>query len=635
MATDDARPTVFLSYAHADRGPARQLTGALQRCGYTVWWDALLEGGTRYAASIDDALQAADAVLVLWSKQSVESDWVRDEAAQGRDRHRLVPLSLDGIMPPLGFRQIQMIDLSGWRGRGDAPQIEAIERAIAVAIGQPAPPRPAQAKLTRRHAIAGGSAAAVALAGGGALVGWQAGLFGGGSAEARSIAVLPFKNFSGAPDQAYLSDGLTEEIRSALGRNGGLMVLAGTSSNAVKDMAGDAKSIARKLGVTYLLEGSVQRGGDLVAVSANLTNGRTGFSEWSQRLERPLGDIFAFEAEIARAVSNAMAVQMATDDPIPGGTRNVKAYEAYLRGRALYNLAKDEETDRRAKANYELAIAGDPNFALAHAALSRVMASIASNEASAGEIKPLYSAAIAEARQATQLAPTLADGHLALGYALFAGKLDIRGARPSYEAAYRYGRGDSDIVLLYASYNARTRRFEAARSAIERALALDPLNPRSWRAAGTIALASGAPREVLARCDRALQLNPAISNAHALRGNALILLGHWADAKASLDLEPNAMFRLTGLAILGGKTGDRALAERSYAQLVSEVGDAAVYQQAEVLAQWNRTGDSLDRLDRARVVGDSGLVALITDPFLAPLAKEPRYQALVRSMGFA
>jgi hypothetical protein len=95
-------------------------------------------------------------------------------------------------------------------------------------------------------------------------------------------------------------------------------------------------------------------------------------------VERRLGDIFAFESEIARTVSNALSVQMATDAPAPGGTRNVKAYEAYLRGKALYNLAKDEPTDREAKANYEIALASDPDFALAHAALSRSLSSIAS-----------------------------------------------------------------------------------------------------------------------------------------------------------------------------------------------------------------------------------------------------------------
>src|SRR5438552_1198850 len=135
MASDCVQPTIFLSYAHGDHAQAQRLAGALQRAGHTVWWDALIEGGTRYAKTIDEALEKADAVLVLWSKTSIESDWVRDEAAQGRDRRRLVPLTLDGTPPPLGFRQIQVIDLSAWRGRADAPQLDAIRRAIAAAIG--------------------------------------------------------------------------------------------------------------------------------------------------------------------------------------------------------------------------------------------------------------------------------------------------------------------------------------------------------------------------------------------------------------------------------------------------------------------------------------------------------------------
>ena len=626
--------TLFLSYARADEVFARRLANALEQAGHTIWWDALIEGGAAFGRSIADALDSADAVLVLWSKTSVDSDWVKDEAAQGRERQRLIPLSLDGTPPPLGFRQYQVIDLSRWHGRRAAPQMAAIERAIASALGQ----RPANgiarpSAVSRRGLLAGGSAAALALAGGGAWLAWDRGLVGG--SEPLSIAVLPFKNLSGDPGQAYLADGLTEEVRSALARNAGLMVLAGTSSNTVKDMAGDAKAIARKLGVSYLLDGSVQREGDVVRVGASLTNGRTGFSEWSQRVERKLGDIFAFESEMARTVANALSVRVATDDPAPGGTRNVRAYEAYSRGRALYNLAKDEDTDRLAKADYEVAIAADPNFALAHAWLSRVLASIAASEASASELRPLYDAAIAEARQATKLAPTLADGHLALGYALFAGRLDVRGARPSYDQAYRYGGGDADILQFYAIYTARARRFALAQEAIDRALALDGLNPRAWRTAGSIALASNRPDKALAHYDKALTLNPSFSTAHALKGYALIDLKRWKDARASLEEEPSAMFRLTGLAILGGNTGDKALAEKSFGELVATQGDAALYQQAQVLAQWGRSSEALDRLERARAVGDSGLIALVTDPFLAPLTREPRFRALVRSIGFA
>src|SRR5829696_5832663 len=173
--SSDTGPTVFLSYAHGDQSRARKLAAALESSGYTVWWDALIEGGTRYAKSIDDALQKADVVIVLWSKRSVESDWVRDEAAQGRDRHRLVPLSLDGTLPPLGFRQYQMIDLSHWRGRLDAPQMEAVRRAIAAAGGhENIPATPAGQGTTRRTVVAGTAAAAAVAAGG--LAAWRTGL---------------------------------------------------------------------------------------------------------------------------------------------------------------------------------------------------------------------------------------------------------------------------------------------------------------------------------------------------------------------------------------------------------------------------------------------------------------------------
>ncbi len=633
MPGETSQPTVFLSYAHQDRVQAQRLAAALAGRGYTVWWDALIEGGAQFARSIRDALEAADAVIVLWSRDSIESDWVCDEAAQGRDRRRLVPLSLDSSLPPLGFRQYQTIDLASWRGRPNAPQIEAVDRAVAQAIGHQPAPRAIVRPVSRRRAmVIGGAGAAVAATGG--LIAWQAGLLGPGRPEALSIAVLPFKNLSGDDKQAYLSDGLTEEIRSALSRNAGLMVLASTSSNAASGNRGDAREISRQLGVAFLLEGSVQRAGDVVRVAMNLTNGRTGFSEWSQRLDRRLDDIFAVQSEIAATVSNALSARMATDEPVPGGTRDIKAYEAYSRGRALYNLARGEATDREARANFELAIANDPNFALAHAALSRVLASIAAGHAEASELKPLFAAAVSEARKAVELAPTLAEGHLALGYARFAGFLDVAGARASYDKAFEFGRGNADILLLYALYSVRARRFAEAKAAIERAVRLDPLNPRSHRAAGIIGFASRNYDGAIVHLRRALELNPAMSNAHALLGNCLLQLGRLDEGRAALAAETSAMFRLTGVAILEHRAGRRSAAQRAFDELVAQVGDAALYQQAQVMAQWGRGEEAVRLLRRAREVGDSGLTAMVSDPFLDPVSKHPDFVRLARELGF-
>ncbi len=634
MSDVDGQSTIFLSYAHADKARAQRLAAALEQAGYTVWWDALIEGGSRFTQSIDEALERADSVIVLWSKCSVDSDWVRDEASLARDRRRLVPVSLDGSIPPLGFRQYQTINYVHERGRAQAAEFQAVLRAVETAINQaPAKPTPVSPPpVSRRTALALAGGATVAAVGGVAL--WRGDLLGGSRTE-DSLAVLGFKNLSGDPSQDYLSAGLTEQVRSALSRIPALKVLAATSSEAAGEGAHGPKEIAGKLGVENLLDGSIQRLGERVRVAVTLTDGRTGFAKWSQSLDRQLTDIFAFQSEIARLVAGAMSVQLATDEPVTGGTRNVRAYEEYLKGRALYLAAKDEASDRQAMAHYEVALGADPDFALAHAALSRVLASLAASGADASELKGLYDRAIDEAKKATELAPRLPEGQLALGYALFSGRLDMKAARPAYDKAAKLGAGDADILLLYAFFVVRQRRFAEARDTIGRALALDPLNPRTWRAAGTIALFSGRPREAVPRLDRALALNPSMSNAHAMKGYALILLEQWDDARKALDKEPTPMFRLTGLAILGGKTADETLAQNSFAELVAKEGDAALYQQAQVLVQTGRNSEALDRLERARIVGDSGLTALAVDPFMAPLAKEPRYQALLGSLGFA
>jgi TolB-like protein len=629
------RTTVFLSYSRSDEAKARQLAAALEAAGYEVWWDALIEGGAAYSLSIESALNSADAVLVLWSAKSVGSDWVRDEAAQGRERHRLVPLSLDGTHPPLGFRQYQVIDLTHWRGRKDSAEIGAIERAIATVGGQkPAHPRPVAMPLSRRRILVAGSAAAAIVAGGGAWLVWDETAARGGAPNL-SIAVLPFENLNGDNSEAYFADGLTDEIRTALSRIDSLRVLASTSSATASKDQRDPKSIARELRVQFLLTGSVQRAGDSARIATDLIDGATGFTRWSDSAIRKLTDIFSVQSDIARTVAQAMSIQVATSIPAPGGTRNVGAYEHYLQGRALFNLAKDEDTDRTALADYELAIADDPNFALAHAARSRSLAALAAEYAKADQLKSLYDESIAAARRAIAIAPTLAEGYLALGFALFTGKLDLAAAGPAYDRAYRLGRGDADIVLLFALYCSRAGRAREATEAIEQAVALDPLNPRAHRAEGSVAYAARRYSDALAPLRRALELNPKMTFAHFLAGAALVGLGKTVEARKEFEAEPDPEFALTGLAIVERKLGNPAAADKALAQLVARMGDSALYQQAQVLAQWGRNGDALAKLERARQVGDSGLIYVATDPLLDPLRKDQRFSEFMKALHVA
>jgi TolB-like protein/Tfp pilus assembly protein PilF len=623
--------TLFLSYSRADEPRARRLASVLQKAGHEVWWDAQIEGGAAYARSISSALERADAVIVLWSASSVESDWVRDEAAQGRDRHRLIPLSLDGSMPPIGFRQYQVIDLSHWHGRSGSREIAAIEHAIQVVIGGAHDASPVRrASVSRRNLLVAGGAAAALIAAG-AWIAWDKHLFGGQGAPL-SIAVVSFRNLGGDPTQNYFSDGLTEEVRVALTRIRSLHVLAGTSTAKASEGGDDPKKIAQALAVSYVLSGSVERAGDMVRIVANLVDGATGFSRWSQSFDRKLTDIFALQSEIARTVAQAMSIEVATAEPAPGGTKNAEAYEDYLQGKALFNLAKDEPTDRQALDFYDRALAADPNFGLALAARSRSLASLANEYAKGDQLKPLYEQSIAAARRAVEVAPTLAEGQLALGFALYTGKLDVAGARPFYDRAYQLGGGNADVALLYALYCSRAGRPVDATTAVARAVALDPLNARAHRAQGSVAYAARRYSDALPALKRALQLNPKMTYAHALIGSTMLALGRYAEAKQEFAAEPQLQFHFSGLAIAEFKLGNQAAAKQAFSDLVSKVGEAATYQQAEVLAQWGNADEAMRTLQRAREVGDSGLIYAATDPLLDPLRKNPDFVRFVRSL---
>lgn len=625
---------VFVSYARLDRPRIQPLIAALEDSGLAVWWDARIDGGALFAKTIAAALEASDAVIVVWSKLSIESNWVLDEAMYGRDRRRLIPVSFDGSESPLGFRQFHTIDLSAWTGDTQTAEWAATLHAISAVAGTPIPLPPRRrpmARITRRHVIVSGTGLAIAAATGAAYLTWRHAKV---TPSSNSVAVLPFQNLSADASQAFFSDGLADEMRIALSRNTQLRVAAQTSSNVFRDRKDSAQTIAAQLGVSFLLDGSVRRAEGVVRISVSLIDAATGFNRWSQVFNRTLQDIFAVQSEIADTVAATLAAQIATLKPNRGGTTNVLAFDAYLKGRALYHQDSGEQSDRAALTLLESAIAADPDYAVAHAARARALVTIAGQYASAETLTALYDAAEAAARRAIALAPDVADAQSALAEVLFAGRLKVRAAREPYDRAHELGSGDADILSGFAFYCAQTGRPADAATAIARAVVLDPLNAGAYRMSGWVHYAARRYADALPPLQHALMLNAKLSNAHASIGDALLQLDRLPEARAAYALEPSDPFRLAGLAITERKAGNDAAAQAANAELIATLGDSALYQQAQVLAQWGERDAALARLSHARQVGDEGLLYSHRDPLLDPLRADARFQQLQRDLGF-
>ncbi len=634
--------SIFLSYTRDDLVRAKQVISALELQGFQVWWDGLLEGGSAFARTTEAALENANAVVVLWSARAVQSHWVRDEATRGRDRGCLIPVSIDGSAPPLGFRQIQYVDITKWNGKQGAPEINALISAIRQTVAVPGAQLPYSGRgstpksgVQRRTVIAMGSSL-LAVTGG--VLAWRNGWIGGGAVSRNSVAVLPFENLSGDPAQQYFSDGLSEELRASLSLNTLIEVAAQTSSNSFRGTNLEAKSIAKKLSVAYILDGSVRKAADVFRISAQLIDGRTGFEKWAKSFDRKITDIFGVQSEIAAIVSDALAERISADTDRRqrrvGGTENTEAYDAFLKGQALYALAADENSDRSALAHFNTAIGLDPKYAAAFAAKSRALTVIANNYATGDQLGVYYQQSIDAAKQAIVASPTMAEGYAALGFVLFNGRLDAKAAKAPYQKSFELGFGNADILSSYANFAARTGLFDDARTAIARAQRLDPLNPLVFRNAGIVEYCARDFDAALSQLRTALSLNPKGSGIYFVMGDIQMLLGAPEKALVFYNREPGDLARLKGLAIAQTRLNNVAEGQAAMAKMISDFGDNSLYQQAEVLSQWGKKSDALSALERAMEVGDSGLVFSRNDPLLDPLRKDPRFRAIQERIGF-
>jgi len=621
---------LFVSYKAEDRARVAPLVQALQADGYSVWWDAEIGGGEEWRDTICKHLDAAHRVIVVWSKKSVgqHGNFVRDEATRALKRRAYLPVRIDKVDPPLGFGEMQSLDLVGWKGNRDDAKYGALVAALRNERATAAPDR---RKGVDRRAAIGGTAAVAAAA---AVGGWA--LLRPKTAKADSIAVLPFANLSGDPAQDYFSDGIAEELRSALARIAGLKVVGRISSEAVRDE--DAKQVARKLSVANILTGSVRRSPGAIRVNAQLLDGSNGMERWSEIYNRAAGDALDVQTDIATNVARALSFNLAQGDASvrSGGTSNPAAQDLYLKAMAARQMGLSEDLFRQVVELLDAAIALDGKFALAYAQKAIIQTDLAGmfSDTPAGFAQG-YAAAALSAKRAIGLAPHLAVGHAALAEAL-SGLLDVRGADSEYRKAAATGENDAVVMTEYGFFLSHTGRPAEGLTAAERGVALDPLNPRAHAALGDCLFELKRYADSVRASEKVIALaKVAPEIAYVRIGENYMFLGELAKARQSIShAADDNLFRLTIEAILEARTGNRKGSDEQLARLKQEAGDTALYQQAEVLAQQKEVDAALTALERAMQVRDPGLIALSGDQYLEPLHSDPRFKALATKLGF-
>ncbi len=350
-----------------------------------------------------------------------------------------------------------------------------------------------------------------------------------------SVAVLPFANVSGDAGQAFFSDGLTEDVITALARNRDLLVLARHATFALEERERDVRAVARKLGADYVVEGSARRAGDRLRVVARLVDARSGVQLWSRDYDRRVDDVFDMQADLtSRIVASLVAYVRQSESAAAASrpTENPQAYELVLRARGRFpHGSRDREGMLEARALYQRALQLDPGYAAAHAYLGLTyIADYVEGIDRGGDTADL-DRGIAGAREAVRLAPDFALGYQILSFGLAVSR-DYEASLLAAERAVALTPGDPDSLMALAKVQVRFGSYTAAVENAEQARRLHPMAPGYYAFVhGQALYAAGRTAEadrVLAEC---LLNDPAELNCLRIRISALTRLGRLEEAR--------------------------------------------------------------------------------------------------------
>jgi adenylate cyclase len=453
--------------------------------------------------------------------------------------------------------------------------------------------------------------------------------------EEGSVAVLPFENLSGEEANRYFSDGMTEEVIARLARIPDLKVISRTSAMRFRDTDLGPGEIGRELGVASILEGSVQRDGDRLRISARLVDTRTARTLWAESYDQAMKDVFAIQTDLADRIATSLGLALAGIDPatpvepeLP--TRDLAAYDLYLRGRFFWNQRNPEALARSIEL-FEEAIARDPDFYMAHAGLADSWVVMPYH--TGGAAGESLDRALEAAERALALRPDLGEAHAARAFAL-TGMWQWEPSEMEFRRALELSPGYATGHEWYAFLLMARGRTEEGLEAIRRAFALDPLSRVISYVFGLILFVSGEPDEALARFDRALELDPAFPLAHLHRSWVLEELGREDEMVEALErwsaLFPEPPFAPGALrqAFLGRGTEG---AFEFLADLPAGI-PASALDRARWSLRLGRTDEALEWLERGLEERDVWFSIVNVSPAIDPLRGEQRFTELLSAM---
>jgi len=609
--------SLFLSYSHDDISRVRPLAAALEQEGHKVWWDSHLSGGQEFADAIEKALESAHAVIVCWTAKSVRSAWVRDEAGAGRDSGRLVPVTLDGCLPPLGFRQYHTIDLSRWNGQPESSALEPLRKTIAErASGVPQamsslPLKGAGLLRQRRWAMA--SVAAVLLVAAGALYMLLSG--GKGSVEPK----VSIGQFALAVD-------LPRSLPAVVGQE---IVAAFGAENAVTVVAPGDRKAAKS---PFVMDGSIGRLGSAVRFTVNLKSRKSGVVLWSN----------AYEHETADAVAARQAA-VGASQVVRCGLWGASSYKKRMTDEALSLYLKwcNEHWSGSTSENAELDAArrvtvAVPDFSFGWSALA--LATVPLAAAQSADAKQLREEGTAAAQKSMTLDRQNPEGYMALAGLLPLNRYAEREAllkkalsvRPTECGCERQAYGD---------FLASVGRMEEAVEQYERARDMRPLAPFSNLRFAQALYMVGRSDEADKVLGSTLELWPGATSLRLLKIKSALWTHRYDDAIAQLgtpDLPLTSTQREALANAFGAlKTRNPAMRAKSVADLEGFAADPRYNDKVVVgtLAALGASGSALEAA--ANLVRTRGLLHadILFEPNLAAARAEPAYAELVGRLG--